>query len=127
MELCRQTLKETIREIYKDLDGIIAYYVASELLIEILECVDFLHSHNPTIIHRDLKPSNILITFGKNGRFVKLGDFGLATVHSADQSHTKSTGTTNYIAPEVVVSSKYDTRADIYSLGIIVRELFKIE
>jgi hypothetical protein len=135
MELCQQTLRETIAQIHDKLETKtsklltpLAYYVASELFIEILECVDYLHSQYPAIIHRDLKPSNILITFGNNGRFVKLADFGLATVHKDEgESHTKEMGTMKYVAPEVMISSKYDTRADIYSLGLIVRELFEIE
>jgi serine/threonine protein kinase len=72
-----------------------------------------------------LKPANILITEGKNGRFVKLADFGLSVNHEfIDQSHTKGSGTFNYIAPEVVISRKYDMKADIFSLGKIVDELF---
>ncbi len=106
----------------------IGYYIASELLVEILESVDYLHSQKPSIIHRDLKPKNILITQGLNDRFVKIADFGLATIHEfEEQSHTEGTGTLKYMAPEVVKYRKYDTKADIYSLGIIVQELFNFD
>jgi serine/threonine protein kinase len=92
-------------------------------LTEIIECVDYLHERN--VIHRDLKPANILITDGMNGRLVKLGDFGLSVIHeSIDQSHTKGTGTFDYMAPEIMRTKKYDMKSDIYSLGIIVEELF---
>ncbi len=78
------------------------YYISSELFKEILEAVNYLHSHKPSIIHRDLKPTNILITEGLNGRFVKLCDFGLATIHKFDeQTHTERLGSVRYIAPEV--------------------------
>jgi serine/threonine protein kinase len=47
----------------------------------------------------DLKPANILITDGINGRFLKLGDFGLSVIHEFnDESHTRCSGTLNYMA-----------------------------
>jgi alpha-tubulin suppressor-like RCC1 family protein/thiamine kinase-like enzyme len=131
MELCSKTLLEIMKQINMELNQKVSitplgYSISSELFIEMLESVDYLHKEN--IIHRDLKPGNILITDGMNGRFVKIADFGLATIHEfVSQSHTKGLGTCNYMAPEVLNSSKYDTRADIYSLGFIVQELFNID
>ncbi len=104
----------------------LGYYISSELFIELLECVDYLHRQK--IIHRDLKPSNILITEGIKSRFVKLGDFGLAVNHYfEEQSHSQWTGTIKYMAPEVKNGRNYNMKADIYSLGVIIRELFQIE
>jgi serine/threonine protein kinase len=104
----------------------LGYYISSQLFEEILESVDYLHKQ--TVIHRNLKPNNILITKGMNGRFVKIADFGLATFHEFDgQSHTKYKGTIRYAAPEVMSSTKYDTKADIYSLGVILQELFNVD
>ncbi len=127
MELCLKTMKEIIKEELKNLLLTpLGYYISSELFIELLECVQYLHKQN--IIHRDLKPENILISYGMNGRFVKLGDFGLSTFHEfEEQSHTKYLGTRIYTAPEVMSSKYYDTRADVYSLGIIVQQLFNID
>jgi len=106
----------------------LGFYVASEMSIELFECVNYMHKQNPSIIHRDLKPANILITYGKNGRFVKLADFGLATTHTVEgESHTKYTGTRIYTAPEVMHLQHYDTEADIYSLRIIIQELYDID
>jgi serine/threonine protein kinase len=83
----------------------LCYYIYSELLTEIIECIYFLHIRK--IIHRDLKPENILITDGINGRFVKLVDFGLSLAHEFnDQSHTQGSGTFNYVAQEVLISRK---------------------
>jgi serine/threonine protein kinase len=132
MELCSMTLKEVMKKLNGELNQKrsevmtpLGYYISSDLFKEILESVDYLHSQ--TVIHRDLKPSNILITDGMNGRFVKIADFGLATIHEYEgQSHTKYKGTVRYAAPEVMISSKYDTKADIYSLGVILQELFNI-
>jgi serine/threonine protein kinase len=51
--------------------------------------------------------------------------FGLSVIHEfIDQSHTQDTGTLKYIAPEVRISQKYNMKADIYSFGKIVEELF---
>ncbi|CAG2168076.1 unnamed protein product [Oppiella nova] len=74
----------------------------------ILESVQYLHELNPQTIHRDLKPENILIAKNvRNGRFVKLCDFGFATVHDkrvhyrTTQKHTADVGDVKYMAPEI--------------------------
>jgi serine/threonine protein kinase len=128
MELCLTTLKKVIEQLKLELEiekseclPKPAYVISCELFKEILESVDYLHKLKPPVIHRDLKPANILLTNGRNGRFVKLGDFGLAVMHEfEDQSHSKYTGTEKYRAPEV-------TEADIYSLGVISEDLFNID
>jgi serine/threonine protein kinase len=133
MELCVMTLKDVISKLNKELNRkltqamtILGYYVSSELFREILEGVKYLHNQN--VIHRDLKPQNILITDGKNGNFIKIADFGLATIHEYDgQSHTKYKGTRKYVAPEVMMKRNYNKKADIHSLGVILQELFHID
>jgi serine/threonine protein kinase len=135
MELCLNTLKGIMEQKQNDFKRKrfevmtpLEYYISSELLKEILEAVNYLHSLKPPIIHRDLKPTNILITEGLNGRFVKLCNFGLATIQEFDGlSHTKYMGTIRYVAPEVMIGKNYDTKADIYSLGFILQELFNID
>jgi hypothetical protein len=133
MELCSKTLKDLINQLNNELNQKafevmtpLGYYIASELMIEILESVDYLHKQN--VIHRDLKPTNILITDGMNGRFVKIADFGLATIHEFEgQSHTTYSGTPKYRAPEVCSRNKYDLKADIYSLGFVIQDLFNFD
>jgi len=140
MELCDTTLKQIIEEIQSDVNlknqnhnilTPIGYYIASQLFIEIVKGVQYLHQNN--IIHRDLNPNNIMIKIEKiknsrkNRSFVKIGDFGLIAIHNfSQQSHTRDRGTLKYMAPEVV-SGVYDTKADIYCLGIIFQELFNID
>jgi serine/threonine protein kinase len=129
MEFCTQTLNEVMKYLSKlflendsKITQCFCYFVSCELLTEILECVHFLHERN--VIHRDLKPANILVSDAVNGRFVKLADFGLSVIHEfIDQSHTRGSGTFNYMAPEVIKSRKYDKKADIYSLGVITEEM----
>jgi tRNA A-37 threonylcarbamoyl transferase component Bud32 len=130
MEFCCQTLNEVIKHLLNEMIQnnletmkTLCYYICCELLTEIIECVNYLHGRN--VIHRDLKPANIFITDGTNGRFVKLADSGLSVIHEdMGQSHTQGSGTHKYMAPEVMRSRNYDTKADIYSLGIIAEELF---
>jgi serine/threonine protein kinase len=113
----------------KDLENLtqIGYYIASQIFIEILECVQYLHKNQ--IIHRDLHPNNILIEMnGEKNRFIKICDFGLIAIHKfAQQSHSQDRGHIRYAAPEVLDSRNYDFKADIYSLGRILINLFDID
>jgi serine/threonine-protein kinase len=82
-------------------------------------------AHQADIVHRDLKPHNILIN---EHDLVKIVDFGLAAgVSPTDSRLTQRSarmGTPVYMAPEQVRGGSVDPRTDIYSLGIIMYELF---
>ena len=73
------------------------------------------------IIHRDVKPGNILV-HKSTGSF-KLGDFGIARKLENLSVSLSQKGTYNYMAPEVVTGDIYDSRVDIYSLGIVLYRL----
>ena len=137
MEFCEYDLKGiiTLKNNFDYSLNAINYFISCEIFREILECVQFLHSLKPPIIHRDLKPANILLNIEeKNGRFVKICDFGLAVAHkisSTEKSinksmeHSKGVGTYRYMAPEIVSGLRYNTKADIYSIGMIAQNLFE--
>ncbi|MEN2774514.1 DUF5050 domain-containing protein [Acetivibrio clariflavus] len=72
------------------------------------------------IVHRDIKDENIFVS--KDNRY-KLGDFGIARELSKGFS-ASIRGTPLYMAPEVFKGEPYDTRADLYSLGILLYKLF---
>ncbi len=135
MEFCNNSLKEIIQTLriefnYDNLEILtrINYYIASELLIEILECLDYLHRKDPPLIHSGLKPSNILITNGHSGRFVKLSDIHTANLHRFDEQSEKiKTDVDKYIAPEILNEKLFDTKSNIYSLGLIAQELFNVD
>jgi eukaryotic-like serine/threonine-protein kinase len=87
-------------------------------------CKGIYAAHQVGVVHRDLKPPNILIN---DSGLVKVVDFGLAAVNDADARLTKTgilLGTPTYMAPEQVRARTIDARTDIYSLGVIMYEVF---
>ncbi|MBL9139551.1 MAG: protein kinase [Verrucomicrobiales bacterium] len=89
-------------------------------------CAAVEHAHRKGIIHRDLKPSNILVADGR----VKVIDFGVAKATDVAEGSllTRShlvVGTPSYMSPEQALSgtTDLDTRADVYSLGVVLYEL----
>lgn len=80
------------------------------------------YAHKRQVIHRDLKPQNIIVTY--NGDNVKLLDFGLSdTDHHT--SLKEPAGSRRYAAPELLRGDKINSLSDIYSLGVIVDEVFE--
>jgi tRNA A-37 threonylcarbamoyl transferase component Bud32 len=75
------------------------------------------HAHDRGVVHRDVSPANIMVTADGT---VKVLDFGIARGPSASAA---SRGTVAYVAPEVLRGGTADARADVYSLGMVLREL----
>lgn len=77
------------------------------------------------ICHRDIKPSNLLLhSFSSKDSIVKISDFGLAKILSKNEMCTEIIGTTKYHAPERLSYQRYDSSADVWSLGLVVCECF---
>jgi serine/threonine protein kinase len=89
--------------------------------VQIAEALAFAHGRG--VVHRDLKPSNVRIL--PDGT-VKLMDFGLAYVPASTLTRTGELfGTVAFLAPEQLRGSKGDPRSDIFSLGVLMFEMFE--
>ncbi|CAH7272257.1 eukaryotic translation initiation factor 2-alpha kinase 1 [Phodopus roborovskii] len=142
MQLCELSLWDWIAErnkrSWEHMDEAACPYlmasVATKIFQELVEGVCYIHKNG--IVHRDLKPRNIFL-HGPDQQ-VKIGDFGLACADiiqkSSDwtsrngngtQTHTSRVGTCLYASPEQLEGSKYDAKSDMYSLGVILLELFQ--
>jgi serine/threonine protein kinase/tetratricopeptide (TPR) repeat protein len=101
-----------------------------QLFVAICEAVQ--HAHQKGVVHRDLKPSNILVTDEEGHPQPKIIDFGIAKALGPQGPEVVAKtmagfamGTVAYMSPEQANSASMDvdTRADIYSLGVMLYEL----
>jgi len=82
--------------------------------------VRYLHAFG--ILHRDLKPENILLVKKTNSKIPKLKimDFGLSKVVGLNEKTNEGYGSLCYSSPEIIVKKSYDSKIDVWSIGVIV-------
>ncbi|XP_070683229.1 serine/threonine-protein kinase TIO-like isoform X6 [Malus domestica] len=115
----RQEIEGELFEILED-DKCLPEEQVQAIAKQLVRALHYLHSNR--IIHRDMKPQNILIGAGS---IVKLCDFGFARAMSTNTVVLRSIkGTPLYMAPELVREQPYNHTADLWSLGVILYELF---
>ncbi len=110
------TLAETIARGPSDLAEV------TRVAIQLADAIAYAHERD--VVHRDVKPGNVLLD--GSGR-VKLADFGIARLIGDAARHTKTghaVGTASYLAPEQVRGEPLTTAADLYSLGLVLLEMF---
>jgi serine/threonine-protein kinase len=84
-------------------------------------CAGLAAAHEKGVLHRDLKPANVMID--SRGE-VRITDFGLAGLADKVQAHEIRSGTPAYMAPEQLAGKEVSARSDIYSLGLVLYEIF---
>jgi predicted Ser/Thr protein kinase len=84
-------------------------------------CAGLQALHDRGVLHRDLKPANVMLD--EDGR-VRITDFGLAGVADQLRGAEVHSGTPQYMAPEQLAGQEVTVRSDIYSLGLVLYEVF---
>jgi serine/threonine-protein kinase len=89
-------------------------------------CAALAEAHDAGVIHRDVKPDNLFVCrMGDEPDFLKVLDFGIASVEGAETNTTVTRagwvqGTPAYMSPEVCNGERADARSDVYSLGAVL-------
>lgn len=92
----------------------------AEFLRQSLEAMEFIHATG--VLHRDIKPDNILVI---NEKEIRLADFGLALLPGDEldlEELQNGVGSLSYLPPEMLGGEFYDSRSDLYSLGVCFYE-----
>ncbi|KAG6964090.1 hypothetical protein JG688_00007857, partial [Phytophthora aleatoria] len=90
-----------------------------QIAYDVAYALTYLHSLEPAVLHRDLKSRNILLT---ESLTAKITDFGTSRIRF-DGSMTSNVGSSLWMAPEVMMGRRYDEKADVFSLGVVMSEL----
>ena len=93
----------------------------ANIILQVLNVLNYMHSIN--VWHCDLKLENIMVKLERNGDktniICKVTDFGFSQKIDPDQKSTKYIGTPVYMAPELMNNLPYDSKVDIWALGVI--------
>ena len=89
----------------------------AKIIKQVLQALNYWHKDN--IVHRDLKPENIMFETEDSNSSIKLVDFGFAEVFNPKKGLNEVLGTPLFIAPEIISDKKYNSKADIWSLGVV--------
>ncbi|MBA4122683.1 MAG: serine/threonine protein kinase [Acidobacteria bacterium] len=84
-------------------------------------CFGLAAIHDAGILHRDLKPANVIIDSKGKARIT---DFGIAGLESELKANAGVVGTPAYMSPEQIAGKELTTKSDIYSLGLVLYEIF---
>jgi serine/threonine-protein kinase ULK/ATG1 len=116
MELCETSLSAFVKKKQHLAEKSCRYFLRM-----LAEAMMYLRDQN--ICHFDLKPQNLLLTKeASNSVYIlKLCDFGFASI-SEEEEEQGIKGSPLYMSPEIIITRKYDARADLWSIGVILYE-----
>lgn len=115
-----KTLREYLRE-----RGPLPLLEVLEISRQVASALACVHNYTPPVVHRDVKPANIMIE-DHSGRVVVM-DFGIAKEMGGESESTEPgiiVGTVKYCPPEQIRHEPLEGRADIYSLGMVMYEMY---
>ncbi len=110
---------KTLKEYIAEKKGNIYWKEATNIAMQICSALE--HAHSKHIIHRDIKPQNIMIN---SDAVIKVTDFGIARAASNGTTTMEAMGSAHYLSPEQARGGYTDQRSDIYSLGVVMYEMF---
>ena len=113
---------ETLKSYMNSKGGKLSRREAMNFSMQICRAVE--HAHSKHVVHRDIKPQNIVLT--ESGK-IKVADFGIARAANNTttvNSGSYAVGSAHYLSPEQARGGYTDHRSDIYSLGVVMYEMF---
>lgn len=115
MELCETSLSSFIKKRQRLAEKSCRYFLRM-----LADAMAYLREQQ--ISHFDLKPHNLLLTKDKGSVYIlKLCDFGFASICD-EEEESGIKGSPLYMGPEIILTRKYDSRADLWSIGVILYE-----
>ncbi len=112
----------TLKNYIKECGGKLSWREAANFTMQICRALE--HAHSKHVVHRDIKPQNIIMTEGNK---LKVADFGIARAANNTttvNSMNTAVGSAHYLSPEQARGGYTDSRSDIYSLGVVMYEMF---
>lgn len=113
---------QTLKQYMTEKGGRLSWREAANFSMQICRALE--HAHSKHVVHRDIKPQNIIITEGNK---LKVADFGIARAannSTMTNTLTNAVGSAHYLSPEQAHGTYTDNRSDIYSLGVVMYEMF---
>lgn len=113
---------KTLKEYMNEKGGKLPWREAANFSMQICRALE--HAHSKHVVHRDIKPQNIIMT--EEGK-LKVADFGIARAANNTttvNSTAAAVGSAHYLSPEQARGGYTDCRSDIYSLGVVMYEMF---
>lgn len=95
---------------------------AANIVKQILMALNYMHKKG--VVHRDLKMENVMVDIeededGEAEIICKVADFGFATILEKGQTSRHKMGTPLYMAPEIITGRSYDSKVDLWALGVL--------